>query len=93
MEEWGSLLLKYYNKNSKLKDNDYMINYLSYWTDNGAYYYWLTESNKNYEETILDVIESSKNNKIPFYHLYPVMLCLRIQLDNHLCSVCIDYLI
>ena len=39
MEEWGSLLIKFYNKNTKLKDDDYMINYLSYWTDNGKKLY------------------------------------------------------
>ena len=66
MEEWGAILLKFYNKNTKIKDDDYMINYLSYWTDNGAYYYWLTEPNKNYEETILDLFDSFNQNKIPF---------------------------
>lgn len=66
MEEWGAILLKFYNKNTNIKDDDYMINYLSYWTDNGAYYYWLTETNKNYEETILDLFDSFNQNKIPF---------------------------
>ncbi len=32
----------------------------------GAYYYWLTEPNKNYEETILDVIENSNELRIPY---------------------------
>jgi hypothetical protein len=39
MEEWGQLLLKFYDKNTQLKENDYMINYLSYWTDNGGIFY------------------------------------------------------
>lgn len=27
-------------------DADFQTNYLSYWTDNGAYYYYLSENNK-----------------------------------------------
>lgn len=37
MEEWGALLLKFYNKNTSLKNTDVTANYLSYWTDNGLY--------------------------------------------------------
>lgn len=37
MEEWGAVLLKFYNKNTSLKDTDVTSNYLSYWTDNGLY--------------------------------------------------------
>lgn len=35
MEEWGALLLKYYQKNLSYKENDFTNNYLGYWTDNG----------------------------------------------------------
>jgi hypothetical protein len=31
MEEWGAILLKYYNKNTNIKNNDVTSNYLSYW--------------------------------------------------------------
>ncbi len=37
MEEWGSILLKFYNKNTNLKYNDITQTHLSYWTDNGSY--------------------------------------------------------
>lgn len=37
MEEWGSILLKFYNKNTSLKNNDITQTHLSYWTDNGLY--------------------------------------------------------
>jgi hypothetical protein len=43
MEEWGKLLLKFYDKNTQLKDNDYMINYLSYWTGNGKIFFIIFE--------------------------------------------------
>jgi hypothetical protein len=35
MQEWGAALIKYHGKNTKLKDNDFIINTLAYWTDNG----------------------------------------------------------
>ncbi len=40
MEEWGAALLKFYNKNTSLKDTDVTSNYLSYWTDNGLYNFY-----------------------------------------------------
>jgi hypothetical protein len=66
MQEWGSLLIKYYNKNLDIKINDFTANYLSYWMDNGAYYYWLTEQGKTYQDTIFDVITHVSDNNIPF---------------------------
>lgn len=35
MEDWGAMLLKYYNKDLSYMKTDFTINYLSYWTDNG----------------------------------------------------------
>ncbi len=32
----------------------------------GAYYYWLTEKEKNYETTVLDVVRFSQELNIPF---------------------------
>lgn len=66
MEEWGTVLLKFYNKNLSLQNKDVTSQYLSYWTDNGAYYYWITEEGKDYQATILDVVEYSAKNGIPF---------------------------
>ena len=56
MKEWGDKQLKYYNKqrgNAHLRD--YTLNYLGYSTDHGTFYYYYTEENKNYEETMIDV--------------------------------------
>ena len=36
------------------------MNYLGYWTDNGAYYYYHTEEGKNYQETMMDVYNEIK---------------------------------
>lgn len=55
MYAWGNLLLQIGNKQRTAIDADFQTNYLSYWTDNGAYYYYNTEPNKTYEQTMLDV--------------------------------------
>jgi hypothetical protein len=52
---WGDLLLAKGNKVRTPIDADFQTNYLSAWTDNGAYYYYNTEPGKNYEQTMLDV--------------------------------------
>ncbi len=66
MEGWGKNLQIFHGKDLSYKLNDITQNYLSYWTDNGAYYYFLTENNKTYQQTILDIIEFNKQAKIPF---------------------------
>ena len=70
MQEWGALLIQYYNKNLDVKENDVTANYLSYWMDNGAYYYWLTEPGKTYQDTVFDVIKHVSDNNIPFRYNY-----------------------
>jgi hypothetical protein len=42
------------------------LQFLGYSTDNGAYYYYTTEKNKNYQDTILDIAKDAKAQKIPY---------------------------
>lgn len=35
MEGWGTALLQYYNKDNSHLKNDFTINNLGYWSDNG----------------------------------------------------------
>ncbi|CAF4445138.1 unnamed protein product, partial [Rotaria magnacalcarata] len=42
MVQWGSLMQKVFNRTNKYRLNDLTINYLGYYTDNGAYYYYNT---------------------------------------------------
>ncbi|XP_070576646.1 uncharacterized protein [Ptychodera flava] len=67
--EWGSLLRKNYGKTTEAMESDFMINYLGYYTDNGAYYYYKTESKKNYEDTVIDVKSHSDKIGIPYRYL------------------------
>ena len=42
MSYWGGLLLEKYGKDTSYRETDFSLNYLGYWTDNGACYYHYT---------------------------------------------------
>jgi hypothetical protein len=66
VREWGETMQKAYNRTNQYRLNDLSINYLGYYTDNGAYYYYNTEHETNYEKTMLDVLQ---NISLPFHYL------------------------
>ena len=55
VQKWGSELKTKYGKDDSRRETDDTVNYLSYWTDNGAFYYYNTEPQKNYADTMRDV--------------------------------------
>lgn len=65
MEGWGKQLQIFHKKDLSYKENDITQNYLSYWTDNGAYYYFLTEANKTYQDTVFDIMKYYQEQDIP----------------------------
>lgn len=60
MMSWGKFLMTRFGKTRHQAEADMTCNYLGYSTDNGAFYYYKTEDNKNYEQTILDIHETAK---------------------------------
>ena len=64
--EWGQTLATFYEKDEIGMRSDPTIQYLGYWTDEGAYYYWNPEQQKNYEQTVMDVISNFRSNNIPY---------------------------
>ena len=46
-----------YQKGLHRKESDDTVNYLGYWTDNGAFYYYNTVEGKNYQDTMMDVYD------------------------------------
>ena len=66
MEAWGAKLRARYGKNRDVALSDFTTNYLQYSTDNGAFYYYLTEQNKTYEQTIVDVKAYADKEGIPY---------------------------
>ncbi|CAL1533037.1 unnamed protein product [Lymnaea stagnalis] len=67
---WGDVMRRVNNKTddviSSHKSSDLSLTHLGYWTDNGAYYYYVTETNKNYQDTLLDVQHYSYQSRIPY---------------------------
>ena len=49
MNRWGEILRIYNGKNTSNKHDDYVSNFLGYWMDNGAYYYYNPLPNQTYE--------------------------------------------
>eukprot|EP00117_Sycon_ciliatum_P020448 scpid6634/ scgid0189/ len=66
MARWGSILLQLGKKYPSTLNSDPSISHLGYYTDNGAYYYYKTEPQKNYQQTMLDVKAKAAQLDIPF---------------------------
>lgn len=69
MFDFGEVMLTHYNKDKSSMFHDFALNHLGYYTDNGAYYYYMTETNKTYEETIIDMKQYALSQNIPFRYL------------------------
>ncbi|KJE90013.1 hypothetical protein CAOG_001397 [Capsaspora owczarzaki ATCC 30864] len=66
---WGEYLLARYKKARATFDSDLSISHLGYWTDNGAYYYYQTESNTTYQQTLLDVQVNLNATGLPVQYM------------------------
>jgi hypothetical protein len=68
----GQALLTYYGNYARSQvDFDLSTNYLGYWTDNGAYYYYWSmwsQSPKSYQDIIIDVAQQAALQQIPFQY-------------------------
>ena len=69
METWGGLLRALYKKDDTTRRNDFTNNYLGYWTDNGACYYYNTGTYLNYEDVLLAVKSDADQRGIPFRYV------------------------
>jgi hypothetical protein len=68
MDFWGRGMRDRYGKDRRLRDSDFSINYVGYWTDNGACYHY-DPGETNYEDTMLQVYEAAVEMNIPFRYL------------------------
>ncbi|UJR16105.1 hypothetical protein I4U23_003017 [Adineta vaga] len=66
VHQWGVTMQRAYNRNNQYRLNDITINYLGYYTDGGAYYYYNTEGSLNYQETILSV---HRKLTLPYHYI------------------------
>ena len=51
-DDWGTALTNLSGKVRPRNDADITLNQLGYWTDNGAAYYYHSDPNRNYQETL-----------------------------------------
>ncbi|MBM4371374.1 MAG: hypothetical protein FJ098_06945, partial [Deltaproteobacteria bacterium] len=65
VEEWGRLLREDHGRDRVDRYADRGLSHLSYWTDNGAYYYYRTEEGMNEQETLLAVKDDADSRGIP----------------------------
>ena len=49
LSRWGEVLRQYHRKDTEEQHTDVVTNYLGYWMDNGAYYYYNTLPNMTYQ--------------------------------------------
>jgi len=67
MQAWGDRLLHRYGKERyAYRGKDLTVRYLGYSTDNGAYYYYNTENNETYEQTLEGVYQYSVQQGLPY---------------------------
>ena len=69
MMKWGKFMQRFYNRDDSYRYSDYTINYLGYWTDNGACYHYCTGKYDNYEDALVDMKKYSDQQGIPYRYL------------------------
>lgn len=71
MLKWGNILRRYYNKPdaTEARKKDLTLQYLGFTTDNGAYYYYHTQNNSTYEDTILMIYDYAKSIGLPYHYI------------------------
>ena len=69
--KWGKILREIYGKKVKEDMFKKLIDYVSYWTNNGAYYYYRTLPKKDYVETMVSVKKYLERLglKVPLYEI------------------------
>ena len=69
MMMWGRHLQRFYNKDDSYRYSDFTVNYLGYWTDNGACYHYCTGKYDNYEDALVDMKKYADEQNIPYRYL------------------------
>ena len=64
--QWGQMMQRAYNRTNQFRENDITVKYLGYYTDGGAYYFYNTEGQLNYEQTIL---AAHHKINLPFHYI------------------------
>ena len=70
IEHWGDAMLRVYGKDRGVMEAELTTSHLGYATDNGAFYYYDTESGESYETTLLDVQRYWESLDLPFHYVW-----------------------
>lgn len=70
LEAWGALLQRRHGTQRPSRYADDLVGKLSYWTDNGAVYYYRTEPGCDYTETLGRVVADMHANEIPIREVH-----------------------
>ncbi|XP_018013866.1 uncharacterized protein LOC108670887, partial [Hyalella azteca] len=65
--EWGRYVQQKFGITERL--DDFTTQYLGYWTDNGAYYYYNSDGYSNYQELLLALYDYATAREIPIRYL------------------------
>ena len=79
--KWGSALRKYHGKSVDGIQRDVARKYLGYWTDNGAYYYYNTIPDNDYENTLMTLkktFEEEEEKKLPVQYIEVLVTILNL---------------
>lgn len=66
LREWGAELLRRYSTSRPGRYDDDLSTYPSYWTDNGAAYWYKTEPDMNVTETLVATVDALRATGTPF---------------------------
>jgi hypothetical protein len=66
---WGHALTDLQGKKRPANDADLLLKYYSYWTDNGAFYYYNYDPAKGYAGTLKALVDSYRQEGIPLHSL------------------------
>ena len=68
-ERWGHALTDLQGKKRPSNDADPILKYYGYWTDNGGFYWYNYDLAKGYQGTLLQLIDTYRQEKIPLGYL------------------------
>ena len=71
MREWGAMMRGYYGKEDAnvAYEKDVTLQYLGFTTDNGAYYYYNTVPDMNYQQTVESIKSYADDLRIPYKYI------------------------
>ncbi len=65
LDRWGAAIRERHGTKRRSRDSDPVTSHLSYWTDNGAAYWYRTEAGRDLPTTLVDKVEELRQLEVP----------------------------